>query len=58
MKALARAVYSRQAIVLLDDVFSGIDADTASLVASRLLGQQGLLRKKGITVVLTTNGGE
>ncbi|PWI71738.1 Na/K ATPase alpha 1 subunit [Purpureocillium lilacinum] len=53
--AIARAVYSRQSLVLLDDVFSGMDARTSRLVASRLLGSDGLLRNSHATVVLATN---
>ncbi|UNI17048.1 hypothetical protein JDV02_003426 [Purpureocillium takamizusanense] len=53
--ALARAVYSRQPLLLLDDVFSGMDARTSRLVARRLLGPEGLLRKIHATVVLVTN---
>lgn len=53
--ALARAVYSRQSIVLLDDVFSGMDAHTVDTVSRRLLGGNGLLRTRGTTVVLATH---
>ncbi|KAL4734230.1 P-loop containing nucleoside triphosphate hydrolase protein [Aspergillus similis] len=53
--ALARAVYSRHKIVLLDDVFSGIDATTAEHIASHLFGSGGLLRKMQATVVLATH---
>ncbi|KAI1453921.1 ABC transporter [Annulohypoxylon moriforme] len=53
--ALARAVYSRHKITILDDVFSGMDSNTANLVASRLLGRDGLLRKSQTTVVLATH---
>ncbi|KAI1774955.1 ABC transporter [Hypoxylon cercidicola] len=53
--ALARAVYARNGIVVLDDVFSGMDSNTASLVASRLLGRDGLLRQRQTTVILATH---
>ncbi|KAM0240790.1 hypothetical protein ACHAP5_007825 [Fusarium lateritium] len=53
--ALARAVYSRRRIVILDDVFSGMDAHTAEFVSRQLLGKQGLLRKQGMTVILATH---
>ncbi|KAL4948254.1 P-loop containing nucleoside triphosphate hydrolase protein [Aspergillus filifer] len=52
---LARAVYSRHKIVLLDDVFSGIDATTVEHIASHLFGPGGLLRKMHTTVVLATH---
>ncbi|KAK7181162.1 ABC transporter [Paraphaeosphaeria sporulosa] len=53
--ALARAVYSRQRLVLLDDVFSGVDARNTALISERLLGRQGLLRKHHTTVILVTH---
>ncbi|KAL2867379.1 P-loop containing nucleoside triphosphate hydrolase protein [Aspergillus lucknowensis] len=53
--ALARAVYSRHKMVLLDDVFSGIDATTLDHIASHLFGPGGLLRKMHTTVVLATH---
>ncbi|KAK7753241.1 hypothetical protein SLS62_004760 [Diatrype stigma] len=53
--ALARAVYSRKDIVILDDVFSGMDAHTVDLVSRRLLESDGLFRKRGTTVILATH---
>ncbi|KAK1991372.1 putative multidrug resistance protein MDR [Colletotrichum falcatum] len=53
--ALARSVYSRKPILLLDDVFSALDNTTARLVFNRLFGEGGILRKSGITVVLATS---
>lgn len=55
LQALARAVYSRKDLLILDDVFSGMDAHTVNLVSRRLLGNDGLLRKRGRTVVLATH---
>jgi len=53
--ALARAVYSRQSLLMLDDVFSGLDAQTEDHVFSKLMGAQGLLRKQGVSVLLVTH---
>ncbi|KJZ74889.1 hypothetical protein HIM_05798 [Hirsutella minnesotensis 3608] len=53
--ALARALYSKCSIVLLDDVFSGMDANTVKHISSQLLGPHGLFRKRSITVVLATH---
>lgn len=53
--ALARAVYSRRDIVLLDDVFSGMDANTVANVSQALLGKDGLLRQAGTSVVVATH---
>lgn len=52
--ALARAIYARSALILLDDVFSGMDAHTVETVTTRLLGTEGLLRRRSATVVLAT----
>ncbi|KAJ5642139.1 hypothetical protein N7490_006139 [Penicillium lividum] len=53
--ALARAVYSRKEVIMLDDVFSGLDADTEERIFMKLLSRQGLLRKLGTTVLLATH---
>ncbi|KAI4848302.1 multidrug resistance-like protein, partial [Aureobasidium sp. EXF-8845] len=52
--ALARAVYSRSPIVILDDVFSQLDLSTQSIIFERLLGQRGLLRRWETTVIMAT----
>ncbi|KAH8646856.1 putative ABC transporter [Xylariales sp. PMI_506] len=51
--ALARAVYSRKSLVLLDDVLSGLDNTTRSNVFNRVCGPTGLLRQAGRTLVMT-----
>ena len=51
--ALARVVYGRCDSLILDDVFSALDADTEAHVFNSLLGVDGLLR--GRTVILATN---
>ncbi|THX23790.1 multidrug resistance-like protein [Aureobasidium pullulans] len=51
--ALARAVYARCSIIILDDVFSQLDLSTQSIIFERLLGPQGLLRRWKTTVVMT-----
>ncbi|CZR69215.1 related to multidrug resistance-associated protein [Phialocephala subalpina] len=53
--ALARAVYSRYKVLMLDDVFSGLDATSEDRIFSRLLGKSGLLRQLGTTVILVTH---
>ncbi|KAL2826233.1 P-loop containing nucleoside triphosphate hydrolase protein [Aspergillus cavernicola] len=50
--ALARAIYARKRILILDDVFSGLDAATENHIFCSLLGGTGLLREAGTTVVL------
>ncbi|KAI4853346.1 putative ABC transporter [Aureobasidium sp. EXF-8845] len=53
--ALARAVYARKDIILLDDVFSALDTNTKEAIYSRLLGPHGLLRELGTTILLVTH---
>ncbi|KAJ6476003.1 P-loop containing nucleoside triphosphate hydrolase protein [Mycena vitilis] len=52
--AIARAVYARADLVLLDDVFSALDGETEAHVFASLFGPQGML--KGKTTVLVTHG--
>ncbi|KAH0285505.1 putative multidrug resistance protein, partial [Aureobasidium sp. EXF-3399] len=53
---LARAVYSRAPVLLLDDIFSGLDRRTEDRILDSLFGVQGLLRKTDrSTVVLVTH---
>ncbi|KAK4238509.1 hypothetical protein C8A03DRAFT_43740 [Achaetomium macrosporum] len=53
--ALARAVYGRREIVILDDVLSGLDNATENHVFHSLLGQQGILRELQSTVLLVSS---
>ncbi|KAL1962947.1 hypothetical protein VTN77DRAFT_9043 [Rasamsonia byssochlamydoides] len=53
--ALARAVYSRKKVVILDDILAGLDANTEETVFDELLGPQGLLRRPDMTVIMVTN---
>ncbi|EXJ85589.1 hypothetical protein A1O1_05954 [Capronia coronata CBS 617.96] len=52
---VARAVYSKQPLILLDDVMSGLDARTENSIFTNLLGPEGLLRKQKTTVIYATN---
>jgi ATP-binding cassette subfamily C (CFTR/MRP) protein 1 len=53
--SLARAIYSRRSLILLDDVLSGLDTRTERLVFNRVLGPHGILRKLKVTTVLATH---
>lgn len=53
--ALARAVYARKKLLLLDDIFSALDPKTKDKIIARLLGADGLLRKTKSTIVLITH---
>jgi ATP-binding cassette, subfamily C (CFTR/MRP), member 1 len=56
--AVARAVYSKKHFVVFDDVFSGLDVNTQHNVVSRLIGPEGLLRKRSCTMLVATHAGE
>ncbi|CAG8906439.1 unnamed protein product [Penicillium egyptiacum] len=56
--ALARAVYSRYKILVLDDPFSALDPAVTDHIVQRLLGPRGLFRKMGTTVFLISNNKE
>ncbi|KAJ5813483.1 ATP-binding cassette transporter [Penicillium pulvis] len=53
--ALARAVYSRNKILVLDDPFSALDKDVREHVIQRLLGSGGLFKQMDMTVFLISN---
>lgn len=53
--SLARALYLQTDLLVLDDVFSGLDADTEEQVFRNVFGPDGLLRQRGCTVVLCTH---
>ncbi|OJJ78094.1 hypothetical protein ASPBRDRAFT_50885 [Aspergillus brasiliensis CBS 101740] len=53
--ALCRAIYSRKRLVVLDDVFSGLDSNNISTIAARLFGPDGYFRNTGMTVLLATH---
>ncbi|KAJ5972718.1 multidrug resistance protein [Penicillium vulpinum] len=53
--ALARAIYSRKDVILLDDPFSGLDITTESNIIRRCFGTNGLFTRWGTTVVIATH---
>lgn len=53
--SLARALYQRADILILDDVFSGLDGRTQHQVCQALFGASGLLRKRGTAAVVCTH---
>lgn len=53
--ALARALYHEAEILVLDDIFSGLDGSTQESVCQAVFGQDGLLRQRGTTTVLCTH---
>ncbi|KAJ8130651.1 hypothetical protein O1611_g2976 [Lasiodiplodia mahajangana] len=53
--SLARALYLQSDLLVLDDIFSGLDADTEEQVFRQVFGPGGLLRRRGTTVALCTH---
>lgn len=53
--SLARALYLQTNLLVLDDVFSGLDADTEEQVFRKVFGPDGILRRRRCTVVLCTH---
>ncbi|GKU21657.1 unnamed protein product [Fusarium langsethiae] len=53
--ALARALYLQASLLIFDDVFSGLDADTEDQVFKRVFGPEGLLRRRRSTFLLCTH---
>ncbi|RAL17389.1 P-loop containing nucleoside triphosphate hydrolase protein [Aspergillus homomorphus CBS 101889] len=53
--ALARAIYSRKRLLVLDDVLSAVDAKTAHYVAEACFGDNGICRKIGAAVLMTAH---
>ena len=53
--ALARAIYSRKTVIMMDDPFSGLDAATENQIFHNLLGTSGLLREIGATVIVASS---
>ncbi|RDW83780.1 Multidrug transporter (ABC) [Aspergillus mulundensis] len=53
--ALARALYAKKTLLVLDDVFAGLDPKTEQEVFTSLFGAGGLLRQGKTTTVLATN---
>ncbi|KAF2450312.1 P-loop containing nucleoside triphosphate hydrolase protein [Karstenula rhodostoma CBS 690.94] len=53
--SLARALYARKPVLVLDDMLAGLDNTTEKLVFNRVFARNGLLRKSGATVILATH---
>ncbi|KAJ5709843.1 hypothetical protein N7493_009435 [Penicillium malachiteum] len=53
--SLARALYLQTNFLVLDDVFSGLDADTEDQVFRQVFRPEGLLRGRQTTVLLCTH---
>lgn len=53
--ALARALYSKKQLLVLDNALSAVDPQTAQIILERVFGSSGLCRNPGISVLMTTH---
>ncbi|KAH7236581.1 P-loop containing nucleoside triphosphate hydrolase protein [Fusarium tricinctum] len=53
--SLARAVYAQRPTIILDDVFSGLDAHTENAVFHNLVGTNGILRDLNTTIIIASS---
>ncbi|OKL58187.1 hypothetical protein UA08_06868 [Talaromyces atroroseus] len=53
--ALARALYSRKRLLILDDVLSAVDWQTEQIILNRVFGKEGICRRTGLTVLMTAH---
>lgn len=56
-QALARAIYSRNRILILDDPLASLDANSEHMISKTLLGPGGYFKSAKATVILTTSVG-
>lgn len=57
-QALARALYSCQSVLVLDDVFASLDNAAARRIYGRLFCDEGLITRCGTTVIMATSLGK
>ncbi|KAK8006062.1 ABC transporter [Apiospora marii] len=55
---LARALFAKCDIFIVDDVLSGLDGDTEQAVFDNIFGAKGLLRQSKTTIILVTNSAQ
>ncbi|KAF4629350.1 hypothetical protein G7Y89_g8798 [Cudoniella acicularis] len=53
--ALARALYSRKGLLLVDDILSGLDSKTDHAVFENVFGRQGFCNLHNLTTIFTTH---
>ncbi|KAJ5720496.1 uncharacterized protein N7483_008430 [Penicillium malachiteum] len=53
--ALARAIYSRLPVIILDDIFNGLDSKCISEISSKLFSEHGYFRTATKNVILVTH---
>ena len=52
---MARAIYSRKSILILDDISSALDKATSTAIHDKLFGDGGSVRETDATVIIATN---
>lgn len=52
---LARAVYSKLDVLIMDSPFSGLDSKTLATITQKLFAEDGYFKKAGKSVILVTN---
>lgn len=57
MQALARALYARMEMTILDDIFTALDRATSAEIFSRLFGANGVFKRSMSTVIIATHSG-
>lgn len=55
--ALARALYSRIPMLVLDDIFSGLDVGSLRHIVKNVFGHSGIARRLGLTIIMATQYG-
>ena len=55
--ALARALYSRIPILVLDDIFSGLDIGSLKHIVKSVFGSSGIAKRHGLTILMATHYG-
>uniref|UniRef100_A0A8H7N605 ABC transporter n=1 Tax=Bionectria ochroleuca TaxID=29856 RepID=A0A8H7N605_BIOOC len=53
--SLARALYSRKQLLVLDDILGGLDPKTEQSLVNNVFGNEGFLRKHSMTALLATH---
>ncbi|KAI8961197.1 putative ABC multidrug transporter [Daldinia sp. FL1419] len=53
--SLARCLYMHSDLVIIDDIFSGLDVDTEDLIFQRVFAVDGILKRRQTTVVFCTH---
>ena len=55
--ALARALYSRIPMLVLDDIFSGLDVGSLRHIVKNVFGPSGIAKRLSLTIIMATQYG-